>query len=497
MLLVNASILLYFAFRVYTTYEALAGNYPAADIFVIVLFFLAETFILTRAFGYFINVYRSSSNKPLPSEPVELEKEPSVTILIPTSKESKDILRKTLVAAEFIDYNNKRILIIDGNKNQKTSPAYAISKEFPDVDYFFLPKPRHGAKAGAINDALKYIRSKYIAIFDADYRSGRNFLKRLVPRLESDENITFIQTPQFYGNITDSKVSQAAQIQQTFFYEHISEGKSLSGAMFMCGTNLIIRTKRLREIGGFVENSITEDFATSIKFAEYGYIGAYDNTTTAYGDGPLNIAEHFKQQYRWARGTVGTFISKLPKLLTPGSKITMGQRWEYLLSGTHYFIGIVWIILATLPMVYILLSIPVSIADTRWYILAYFPYFAFSLMMVVTSLNSRQYRNFDWLKSESLTFLTSPIYAKACIDSLLGRKTSFQVTAKDAKPDTMPANFMMYLTLFITFSSFTLIFGIVKLMGDGDTLPLIINMFWLLYHICIALYLPLSIYAKR
>lgn len=485
------SVLFYFLFRVVTTLQVLFGTYTIPDQLIVLLFFCSETFILMRAIGYFINVHLAETHTPTSPSFVS-QATPAVTILIPTAGESTTVLQKTLTAARYVDYPNKRILLIDGNKDQSSSPAFALSQVYEDIDYFFVPEPRHGAKAGAINEALKQIRSPYIAILDADYRMGRNFLKRIIPKLEQDPAITFVQTPQFYGNISESLTSRAAQLQQTFFYEHISEGKSLSGAMFMCGTNLVIRTKPFRDIGGFVENSITEDFATSIKLIAAGHHGVYDGTTAAYGEGPPNLQEHFRQQYRWARGTVGTFLHNLPTLLNPASRFTLAQRWEYILSGTHYFVGPIWIILATLPVFYINFHVPVSFAQPIWYLTAYIPYATITLLFLFSTLLSRQYRRFDWLQAESLTFLTLPVYTKACIDALLGRKASFQVTKKEADVDTVPPLFWPLMSVFTAIYVFTLISGILQLFHPTvDRLSLAINVFWVLYHLYIAYNLPL------
>jgi cellulose synthase (UDP-forming) len=95
--------------------------------------------------------------------------------------------------------------------------------------------------------------------------------------------MAFVQTPQYYVNRDSSKVSKTAFSQQSTFYTNVSEGKSVSNAMFACGTNIVLRVSALRDVGGFDEESVTEDFATSFKLHVRGYSSYYYNNVFVEG----------------------------------------------------------------------------------------------------------------------------------------------------------------------------------------------------------------------
>jgi membrane glycosyltransferase len=70
----------------------------------------------------------------------------------------------------------------------------------------------------------------------------------------------------------------------------------------------------LREIGGFVEGYVSEDFATAVKLAERGYKSRFVPIHT-YEAMPENIKGFIKRQNKWTRGSMEFFsFAKNPKL---------------------------------------------------------------------------------------------------------------------------------------------------------------------------------------
>lgn len=472
-------------FRILVTFQSIASSHDFFSILTIILFFLAELFVLLHSCGYFLNILTSLFYyKREIINYAQITHFPAVDILIPVHDEPTEIVFKTIVATQHIDYPNYKIIIVDSSSTQKASQEIAALATARGVNYYEVPKPRHGAKAGAINECLKSLRAPYLAIFDADYRPSRDFLKLTVPQMIASPELGFIQTPQFYGNLESIPVSRAAQMQQSIFYEYICEGKSIRSAMFMCGTNLVVRTKALRGVGGFVENSITEDFATSLQIILSGWKTRYYNKTTAFGDGPRNLREYFRQQYRWARGTMGIFFSKLPTLLF-SKKLSLGQRLEFILSGSYYMVGFVWIILLLMPIIYVITETPAYMAQTVFYLAAYIPYFLLSLTLFFQTLFNRHYRLGDWFITESLALLTAPVYARAAFDAFFNRKSSFEKTRKDAAIAEIPWDMLGFQIFLICASIFALGFGAIKLFiwQVPATPALLVNLFWCAFHL--------------
>ncbi len=494
-----AAMVAYAIFRISSSMESLFTFSSPFGSFIIILFLIAELFILVQSSGYFFNILFSITHYKRPLISYSGQKNmPAVDILIPVHDEPESVVFKTLVAAQHIDYESYRIIVVDNSSQAKSTKAMQRICKERGIDYFETPYPRHGAKAGAINEYLKILRAPYIAIFDADYRASRDFLKLTVPQMEAEKDLAFIQTPQFYGNLESIPISKAAQMQQSIFYEYICEGKSLKSATFMCGTNLLIRTKALRSVGGFDEESITEDFSTSFKMLFKGWKTKYYNQTAAFGDGPRNIREYFRQQYRWARGTLGVFFKSFFKLLT-SRQLSFGQRVEFILSGSYYTIGVVWLILLLMPILYILTGVPAYMADPVFYFWAYIPYFLLSLVLFFQSLFLRHYRAGDWLKNQSLTLLTAPVYAKAFFHSLFNHKARFEKTHKNASIHEIPWD-QLYIQLTLIILSVVAIFvALIKLfvIGWHDMVSLSINLFWCCFHLLLLTYLLIYVIKNK
>ncbi len=494
-----ATTTIYVIFRIITSFESIQISQSYITDVSIILFLLAEFFILIQSVGYFLNILRSITlYKRSEISYHDDEKHPAVDILIPVHDEPEEVLLKTIVAAQHIDYENYRIVILDNSSKEDAMQRVKALCEDRNVDYFAVPFPRHGAKAGAINEYLKLLRAPYIAVFDSDYRPSRDFLKLTVPQLETDSSLGFIQTPQFYGNLNEIAVSRAAQMQQSIFYEYICEGKSIQNAMIMCGTNLLIRTKALRSVGGFDESSVTEDFSTALSMIQKGWRTRYYNHTTAFGDGPRNLREFFRQQYRWGRGTLGKVLSLLPQLIF-SKRFTRAQSLEFILSGSYYLIGLVWMILLIMPIVYLLFDIPSYMSDPVFYLWAYTPYFLFSMVLFFQTLFIRHYVPLDWIKTQSLTLLTVPVYARAAIDAIFNRKATFQKTNKDASPDEIPWDELGVQIVLIVLSVAAIVKGSIRWIVAGRWIDLAIpiNIFWCGFHLFLLVYFIFYVYKRR
>lgn len=243
------------------------------------LLILGESFVLFHALGYVVNILRVSRKRgeKLTEQKIsvgESKEEPPVAVLVAARHEPKEVLENTFIALNAMNYKNKSLYFLDDSSDEKyKKEAEELSRNYNLV--LFRRDKRHGAKAGIINDCLKDLTEKYMVIFDADQNPLPEFLNVLIPIMEKDEQLAFIQTPQFYSNIEEGRVARGAGFQQAVFYEYICESKSSQGAMFCCGTNIIFRRQALLDVGGLDESTVTEDFATSVKLHIQGWKSLY------------------------------------------------------------------------------------------------------------------------------------------------------------------------------------------------------------------------------
>ncbi|MBW3635098.1 MAG: glycosyltransferase, partial [Armatimonadetes bacterium] len=343
---------------------------------------------------------------------------------------------------------------------------------------------RRGYKAGAINDFLPSIESPYIAIFDADALPTAPFLRECVPQIHENPKLGFLQTPQFYANTEVSYVALASARQQNVFYEYICEGKSYSRAAFCCGTNVIFRRKALVDSGGFDEENVTEDFATSFNMHFRGWDSLYLNRTYVYSLAPENLAAYFTQQSRWSFGTLGTSRHFIKSFLRNPRALSAGQWWEYFLSATYYWVGWVNFFFILLPLLYLFFNIKPLRQDVLTYLLVFLPYMLFTLNMFYTGMASRGYKMGETVLGQQIGFISFPIHMSSAVAGVLGQKRPFGVTPKGVG-GRIPWQALWPQLGLLALSGIAFVLGMYRYFAglDRNTTAVVINSMWALYHV--------------
>ena len=457
---------------------------PIEKLFAIMLIF-GEFFVLLHTLGYIFDIFKVFRKENRVYEENLRKKgknEPSVAILVAARHEPKEVLKNTFITINAINYKNKQVYLLDDSSlAEYQKEADELAQEF-DLK-LFRREVRRGAKAGIVNDCLKTLDQKYVAIFDADQNPMPDFLNPLIPIMEHNDKLAFVQTPQFYSNTEENRVSRGSAFQQAVFYEYICEGKNTDNAMFCCGTNVVFRRSALMDVGGLDESTVTEDFATSVKLHSNGWKSLYYPHVSVFGMGPVDLNGYFKQQFRWATGTISVFKKLIWRFFTKPFSLKPMQWWEYLLSSSYYLVGLAFFCLMICPVIYLLFKIPSFFAKPEIYFLAFIPYITLSMAIFYMVLGTRNYKIKDLFLGQLLGALTFTVYVRGAISAILGFKTTFGITEK-IKGRSLP-----YLKLWpqlgmLYLSFIALVWGINRFVYERD-IAILANGFWVLYHFLI------------
>ncbi|MCF8142523.1 MAG: glycosyltransferase [Deltaproteobacteria bacterium] len=517
LLLPMGVILLAVVYLLVRTFLFLILDYHWYEKIAALFLLFAETFIIIHGIGYFLEIFhivvRGKGLVQTDEDPPPLETYPPVAIIVSSFNEPLEVVEDTLITFYNLAYPNKRIYFLDDTRydlpdrdpEERSRYREAIDEMCRRIGVCLFRRQWRGAKAGMINDFLDHIegnpkegfechdysgtekpeKEKYIVVFDADQNPLPEFVEPLVARMEATPRLAFIQTPQYYTNFESNRIARAAGLQQAVFYEYICEGKSLTDAMFCCGTNVIFRREALMDVGGFDETSVTEDFATSLKFHLKGWKSAYIGKVLAFGMGPEDLGGYFKQQFRWALGTIGLLREIVRVFMHNPRQLVFVKWWEYFLSSTHYFIGLVFLILVLCPLLYLFLDVPSYFARPEIYAIFFIPYFVLTIMIFFWTLRQRSYLFKDVIQGQLLMAVTFPVYIKASILGLLGVKGTFGITPKSgALQLPLKALWIQLSMAVLTFSA--VIWGINRIIYEREPIAaLIVNMFWCFYHFLI------------
>jgi cellulose synthase (UDP-forming) len=398
-----------------------------------------------------------------------------VDVFITVAGEPVELVQKTVQAAKVMDYPAFEIHILNdgyvaGKDNWREIEALAARE---GVHCITRTVPG-GAKAGNINNALKLTRNPLVAIFDADHVPHANFLKKTAGYF-ADPKVAFVQTPQFYKNYEENYLTRSSWEQQELFFGPICKGKNRLNAATMCGTNMLIARKALVEVGGMCTDSIAEDFVTGLLLHSRGYKSVYVPEVLAEGLATEDLLSYTKQQFRWARGALDVIFRYNPLFMRG---LSFAQRIQYLSSASFYVSGVVVIIHALLPLVFLYSGLkPVEISGM---LLAavFMPY------MFVTLYVIQRTSNFTFtFPSLGFSIGAFNVHIRALLAAALRQKSAFSITPKQAeRGNFVPLVKWHILYIVVAFVGFP-----VALWREGLSSSFINNAAWVLLNVIIFL----------
>lgn len=324
---------------------------PVSLVCGLILLF-AETYAwIVLVLGYFQVVW------PLNRQPVPLPKDmslwPSVDIFVPTYNEDLNVVKNTIYASLGIDWPKDKLniwILDDGGREEFRQFAQNVG-----VKYIARTTHEH-AKAGNINNALKYAKGEFVSIFDCDHIPTRSFLQMTMGWFLKEKQLAMMQTPHHFFSPDPFERNlgrfRKTPNEGTLFYGLVQDGNDMWDATFFCGSCAVIRRKPLDEIGGIAVETVTEDAHTSLRLHRRGYTSAYMRIPQAAGLATESLSAHIGQRIRWARGMVQIF--RLDNPLT-GKGLKFAQRLCYVNAMFHFLSGIPRLIFLTAPLAFLLL----------------------------------------------------------------------------------------------------------------------------------------------
>ena len=151
-------------------------------------------------------------------------------------------------------------------------------------------KTREGYKAGALHRGLFETDAKYIAILDADFLPEKNFLKQVVPVLEDDDRIGFVQTRWGHINREFNGMTKAISIALDWHHYIEQAGRDASNLFInfngSCG---VFRRKAIIESGGWKSDTLSEDLDISYRIQMNRWKGVYLRDVVVSGETPQSL----------------------------------------------------------------------------------------------------------------------------------------------------------------------------------------------------------------
>lgn len=432
-------VMRYLYWRVTSTLPPLSD--PVGFAFGIILMMAEFYCVLVLVISLTINA------DPLERKSLEREEDdklPTVDVFIPTYNEDEYILATTVAAAKSMDYPSHKLnvwLLDDGGTDQKCNdknPEKAAAAQMRRVAlqqlclqlgaiYQTRQKNEH-AKAGNMNNALKFATGEIVVVFDADHAPFRSFLRETVGLFNRDPRLFLVQTPHVFLNPDpiekNLRTFDRMPSENEMFYSVTQRGLDKWNGSFFCGSAALLRRSALETVGGFSGITITEDCETALDLHSTGWNSAFIDKPLIAGLQPETFASFIGQRSRWAQGMFQILILKNPATKRGLSLI---QRMCYLSSMTFWFFPFPRLIFMLAPLTYIFFDIKIFVSNLDEAIAYTATYIAVNLM-----LQNYMYGTVRWpWISELYEYLQGVFLAKAIVSVVANpRKPTFNVTAK-------------------------------------------------------------------
>lgn len=443
------TILLFLTFRylLWRSASTLNVSTPLDGVFSLGLFFLELFTLLSNCIFMFL-ILRVRDRRQQ-ADQVSLDViagtfTPTVDVMIPTYDEPAFILRRTIIGCQALDYSCKTVYLLDDTRRPDVE---ALAAEL-GCEYISRTDNTY-AKAGNLNHAIAQTTGELIVVFDADFVPTTNFLTRTVGFFQ-DAQLALVQTPQSFYNpdpiARNLGLENILTPEEEVFYRQIQPVRDGAGSVICAGTSFVMRRSALAEAGGFVTDSLSEDYFTGIRIAAQGYRLIYLDEKLSAGLAAENIAAHAIQRLRWARGTLQAFFIKANPLTIPG--LNPLQRLAHLEGLLHWFTSISRVGFLLVPLVYSFFGVIPVRASTAEILYFFLPYYLV------------QFSVFSWLNHRSRSALLSDIYslvlcfplAVTVVRVMLNPfSRGFKVTPKGTASDRFAYNWSLALPLLILF----------------------------------------------
>lgn len=263
---------------------------------------------------------------------------PPVTILVAAHNEEK-VVANILSALMTVKYPEDKMLVIPVNDRSKDRTREIIDEfveKFPGRIQPFHRTEGKGGKAAALKDAMELVKTEVILIFDADYIPGAGLVKQLVAPF-FDPEVGGVMGRVVPLNCGANLLTRMLDLERSGGYQVDQQARmNLRLVPQHGGTVAGVRLSALREIGGWNDNSLTEDTDLTYRLLLYGWKTAYQNRSECYEEVPETWQVRIKQIMRWAKGHNQAMVTYAIRLLIGRHRATLRERIDgALLLGVY------------------------------------------------------------------------------------------------------------------------------------------------------------------
>jgi cellulose synthase/poly-beta-1,6-N-acetylglucosamine synthase-like glycosyltransferase len=282
--------------------------------------------------------WRSFRVRPLLPALVTPGTEPRVAVQLPIYNE-RYVAERIIDAAAQLDWPRRQleIQVLDDSDDETVAivAARVAGWKRRGVRIEHIRRAaRVGYKAGALAHGLELTDAGLIAVFDADFVPGADFLRRIVGSFD-DPSVGFAQARWGHLNERYSWITRLQALSIDFHFLVEQAVRSASGYLTnFTGTAGIWRRESIVAAGGWNARTLTEDLDLSYRAQLAGWKAAYCETIEVPEELPVAVDSYRRQQARWATGSFQCAFLLTGPLLR--SRLSIAAKWQGLVHLYSY-----------------------------------------------------------------------------------------------------------------------------------------------------------------
>jgi cellulose synthase (UDP-forming) len=373
--------------------------------------------ISAEAFGVLTLALLTVTTWKLPRPATQPGLEVSCDIVVTTYDEDISVLEPTLVSSLRVEGVGAVWVLDDGARETVRLLCAELGVKY------LTREDRRNAKAGNINNALRFMRAEFLLFLDADHVPTRAIIRNLSGYFR-DSKVAIVQTPQGFRNADSLQHRDGQRHEQSLFFDVLLPARDPRGSAFWCGSGAMVRTAALIEVGGVATQTVTEDLHTSLRLQLNGWKIRYHQEHLAVGLAPHNATAFFLQRERWARGTIQVLFSKESPIF--GRGWSLAQRWDYFSSLLYYLMPLQRLVFAAV----VLMTLVWGILPVGNLSLPLLGLLVVHLVLSTLASSALARGQKDASEGVEFTWFLAGTHLAALVSTALGVRIPFRVTPK-------------------------------------------------------------------
>ena len=264
-----------------------------------------------------------------PDSPGTADRSPCVDVVV-AARDEQAVIGRLVEGIAQLRYprGSLKLWVIDDGSTDRTPQVLAdLQTEHAFLRVLRREPDAGGGKSGALNLALQHVDAPWMLVLDADAHLQPDTLERLMPLAEQG-GWAAVQLRKAVAN-PDANWLTRAQAMEMALDTVVQEGRLIRGGVVeLRGNGQLLRRAALELVGGFNEETVTDDLDLSFRLLLHRQPLAVVWDPPVGEEAVLALPALWRQRQRWAEGGLQRFFDYAPGLLS--DRLSSGGKLDLL-----------------------------------------------------------------------------------------------------------------------------------------------------------------------